>query len=207
MRTRCKICGITNLADAKHAVTEGADALGFVFYPPSPRAITADAAAEIVAQLPAFVSSVALFVDAAATEVVQTITRVRPSILQFHGQETAHFCRQFGVPYLKAVRFQPGITDLVAIAREYNDACGLLVDTFVSGVAGGTGQTFDWTQLPPNLPLPLVLSGGLHPENILAALRCVRPYAVDVSSGVEVSKGKKDPAKVSAFLRTCHSIL
>ncbi len=207
MRTRCKICGITQLTDAQHAVACGADALGFVFYPPSPRAVTPATARAIVDQLPPFVTCVALFVDETVDVVSDTIAQVRPSLLQFHGQESADFCRQFGLPYLKAVRFQAGVTDLLALAQEYADACGLLVDAFVPGMVGGTGQTFDWTHLPPNLSLPLVLSGGFDPENIAAALQTVRPYAVDVSSGVEASKGKKDPAKVAAFLRACHATL
>jgi len=199
MRTRVKICGVTRAADALAACRAGADALGFVFYPPSPRNVSIAAAREIVQSLPAFVSSVGLFVDAAAEAVAQARAEVPLDVLQFHGDEPPEFCAQFGAPYIKAVRMRPGV-DLLEYARRYRRARALLLDTFVTGAQGGTGKRFDWTLIPADLPLPIVLSGGLDPENVEEAIRSVRPWAVDVSSGVEATKGIKDPAQILAFI-------
>ena len=199
MRTRVKICGVTRAADALAACRAGADALGFVFYPPSPRNVSIAAAREIVQSLPAFVSSVGLFVDAAAAAVAQARAEVPLDVLQFHGDEPPEFCAQFGAPYIKAVRMRPGV-DLLEYARRYRRARALLLDTFVTGAQGGTGKRFDWTLIPADLPLPIVLSGGLDPENVEEAIRSVRPWAVDVSSGVEATKGIKDPAQILAFI-------
>lgn len=197
-RTRIKICGITRAEDLRAAVQEGADAVGFVFYEPSPRYVTPQRAAELVALLPPFVTSVGLFVDAAPDAVAATLACVRLDLLQFHGDETAPDCNAFGRPYIKAARVRPGL-DLVEYASQFPDAQGLLLDAFVEGY-GGAGKSFDWTLIPPALPLPVILSGGLDAQNVGEAIARVRPWAVDVSSGVEVSKGIKDAAKIASFV-------
>ena len=196
--TAIKICGITREQDALAAAHCSANAVGFVFYAKSPRAVTPTRAAGLMRVLPPFVTSVALFVDADAEVVKHTLAIARADLLQFHGDESPAYCRQFGVPYLKALRVRPGV-DLLQYARDYHDACGLLLDAYVEGTHGGTGATFDWALIPKNLPLPVVLSGGLTPENVIAAIKAVRPWAVDVSSGVEFAKGIKDAAKIAAF--------
>ncbi|ARU30738.1 N-(5'-phosphoribosyl)anthranilate isomerase [Sulfuriferula sp. AH1] len=200
MRTRIKICGLTQVEAALHAAYAGADAIGLVFYPPSPRHVEIAQAREIAQALPAFVSSVVLFVDADAAEVQTVIEQVRPSLLQFHGDESPVYCRQFKLPYIKAVRVRAGL-DLVQYATRFDDAQGILLDAFVPGEAGGTGHSFDWALIPPVLPLPLILSGGLDAQNVAAAIQQTRPWAVDVSSGVEISKGIKDAAKVVQFIQ------
>ena len=200
MRTRVKICGITRIEDALEAVKQGADAIGLVFYPPSPRHVTPELAAEIVKKIPAFVSVVGLFVDADPAEIERTLTMVHLDVLQFHGAETPAQCRQFSKPYMKAVRVKSD-TNLVQCAADYADAKALLLDAFAEGVPGGTGQVFDWTLIPQNLALPVVLAGGLNAENVGQAISHVKPYAVDVSGGVEASKGIKDAAKIAAFMR------
>jgi len=200
MRTRVKICGITRIEDALEAVKQGADAIGLVFYPPSPRHVTPELAAEIVKRIPAFVSVVGLFVDADSAEIERTLTMVHLDVLQFHGAETPAQCRQFSKPYMKAVRVKSD-TNLVQCAADYADAKALLLDAFAEGVPGGTGQVFDWTLIPQNLALPVVLAGGLNAENVGQAISHVKPYAVDVSGGVEASKGIKDAAKIAAFMR------
>jgi phosphoribosylanthranilate isomerase len=201
--TAIKICGITRPEDVRVAARCGANAIGLVFYGPSPRCVTPTHAAELIRALPPFVMSVGLFVDAVAHEVTQTLAQARVDLLQFHGDESPDFCRQIsqqcGVPYLKAVRVRPGL-DLLQYARDYHDAKGLLLDAYVKGTHGGTGATFDWSLIPENLPLPVVLSGGLTPENVTGAIRAVKPWAVDVSSGVEKLKGIKDAEKVAAFI-------
>ena len=197
-RTRIKICGITREEDARGAVDLGADALGFVFYPPSPRYLTAARAAELVRQVPPFVTAVGLFVNAEAAAVERVLDSVPLQLLQFHGDEDGAYCRQFGRPYIKAARMRPGI-DLLEYAASFPDACGLLLDAYVEAY-GGAGQVFDWRLIPDGLPLPLVLSGGLDASNVEAAVRAVRPWAVDVSSGVECCKGIKDARKIAAFI-------
>ena len=174
-------------------------AVGFVFYTKSPRAVTPARAAELMRGLPPFVTSVGLFVDAGVDEVKAALAVARVDLLQFHGDETPAYCRQFNIPYLKALRVRPGV-DLLQYAREYHGARGLLLDAFVEGTPGGTGATFDWALIPKNLPLPVVLSGGLTPGNVAASIRVVRPWAVDVSSGVEISKGIKSAEKIAAFV-------
>jgi phosphoribosylanthranilate isomerase len=199
MAVRVKICGITRLDDALDACRAGADALGFVFHPASPRNIAPQTAAAIVARLPPFVTSVGLFVDADAAFVEAVLATANLDLLQFHGHETPAECGRFGKPYLKAVRVSPD-TDLLEYAATYKTARGLLLDAYVPGVAGGTGVAFDWGLIPPELAGSIVLSGGLTPENVGEAVRRVRPWAVDVSSGVEAAKGVKDPHKVSRFI-------
>ncbi len=198
--TRSKICGITLIEDGLAAAQHGADAIGLVFYPPSPRHVSIPQAAAIAAALPPFVSTVGLFVNPDAAEVEAVLRELRLDMLQFHGDETPEFCAGFGVPYLKAVRVKPGV-DLVQYAIRFHGAKGLLLDAFVAGQAGGTGQSFDWNLIPEGLPLPVILSGGLDPANVRAAIERVKPWAVDVSSGVEAGKGIKDAARIAAFMR------
>lgn len=197
-RTRIKICGITREEDLRAAVELGADALGFVFYPPSPRFLSDVRATELARGMPPFVTLVGLFVNEDAATVHRILKQVPLQLLQFHGEEDAAYCRQFGLPYIKAARVRPGL-DLLEYAASFPDARGLLLDAYVEGY-GGVGQTFDWNLIPRNLPLPLILSGGLDAINVGVALRTLRPWAVDVSSGVESSKGIKDAEKVAAFI-------
>lgn len=199
MATAVKICGITRLEDAFAAVRAGAHAIGLVFYPPSPRYVTPAAAGAIIRALPPFITTVGLFVDAAAEEVRSTIARAPVQLLQFHGSETPAYCRQFELPYMKAVRMGPEV-DLLQYARDYHDAKALLLDAYVEGLHGGSGVAFDWSRVPRDLPLPVILSGGLTVENVADAVRRVRPSAVDVSSGVESARGIKDAAKIAAFI-------
>jgi phosphoribosylanthranilate isomerase len=199
MPTAVKICGITRPEDALAAARCGAHAIGLVFYRPSPRYVTPDKARDIIRKLPPFVTTVGLFVDAPAGEVSDVLSVAPVNLLQFHGAETPEFCRRFGLPYLKAVRVRAGV-DLLQYASDYHDAKALLLDAFVDGTHGGTGETFDWNLIPRELPLPVVLSGGLDAHNVADAIRKVRPWAVDVSSGVETGKGIKDAAKITAFM-------
>lgn len=198
MKTRIKICGLTREADVDAAVAAGADAIGFVFYPPSPRYVTPERAAELACRVPPFVDVVGLFVNATADDVATTSATVPLNLLQFHGDESPEFCRSFARPWLRAARVRPGL-DLVEFARSYSNARGLLLDAFVEGYGGG-GHVFDWMLIPPDLPGYLVLSGGLHAGNVGDAIRRVRPVAVDVSSGVEAGKGIKDHDKIAAFV-------
>lgn len=197
--TRIKICGITRSEDALVCAQAGVDAIGLVFYPPSPRHVVAAQAAAIARALPPFVTTVGLFVNPAAEQVEAVLDEVHLDVLQFHGDEPPEFCAGFGVPYLKAIRVKAGV-DLVQCAIRYQAAQGLLLDAYVEGTPGGTGQSFDWELIPAELPLPVILSGGLSPANVAGAIRRVRPWAVDVSSGVEASKGIKDAAKIVAFI-------
>lgn len=201
--TAIKICGITREADALAAARCGANAIGLVFYAVSPRHVTPARAAQILRALPPFVTSVGLFVNATAENVAQTLAVARVNLLQFHGDETPAYCRQIanesGMPYMKALRVRAGL-NLLQCARDYHDAKALLLDAYVEGLHGGSGATFDWGLIPRDLPLPVVLSGGLTPQNVCAAVKAVRPWAVDVSSGVESSKGIKDEAKIAAFV-------
>lgn len=199
MPTRVKICGITRLEDALVACHAGADALGFVFYAPSPRSVTAESARAIIDALPPFVTTVGLFVDPDPELVERTLQSARLDLLQFHGDESAQFCERFDRSYIKAVRVRPE-ADLIEYARRYSRARGLLLDAFVSGIHGGTGNRFDWSLIPANLGLPVVLSGGLDSESIGDAIRRVKPWAVDVSSGVESAKGIKDPTRIHEFI-------
>lgn len=198
MKTRIKICGLTREADVDAAVAAGADAIGFVFYPPSPRYVAPARAAELARRVPPFVDIVGLFVNAPAGEVAATCAQVPINLLQFHGDEAPDYCRSFARPWLRAARVRPGL-DLVEFAGSFPEARGLLLDAFVEGYGGG-GHVFDWTLIPPALPGHLILSGGLHADNVAAAIERVRPDAVDVSSGVESGKGIKDHAKIAAFV-------
>ncbi len=200
MATAVKICGITRVQDALVAAHAGAHAVGMIFYPGSPRLVSDEVAAAIVGSLPPFVTPVALFVDQPASEVERVIATVRPHVLQFHGDEPPDYCGRFDIPYIKAIRMRPGV-DLLQYAGRYGSAKGLLLDAFVEGNYGGTGSAFDWSLIPRDMPFPLILAGGLNPGNVEEAVRRVRPWAVDVSSGVEATKGIKDAAKVAAFIR------
>ncbi len=199
-RTRVKICGITRLEDALVAVDLGVDALGLVFYAPSPRNVTIATAADVARQIPAFVSVVGLFVNAEPSFVEEVIANVGLSLLQFHGDETPEDCERFGLPYIKAIRVKAD-TNLVQYARDFTSAKALLLDTYTEGVAGGTGQMFDWNLIPSALPKPVILAGGLQANNVAQAIRQVKPYAVDVSGGVEATKGIKDAQKIAAFMQ------
>jgi phosphoribosylanthranilate isomerase len=203
--TRIKICGITRAEDALAAVASGADALGFVFYAKSPRAVTAGQARQLVNVIAPFVTVVGLFVNPSEDEVRHALSLVPLDVLQFHGEEEPEFCSRFGRPYLKAVRVKSGV-DLVQCASRYAGAQGLLLDAFIEGTHGGTGESFDWGLIPHDLALPVILSGGLYATNVGAAIRQVKPYAVDVSSGVESAKGIKDAAKIAAFINEVKNI-
>ena len=200
MATAVKICGITRPEDALAAAQAGAHAIGLVFYAKSPRHVTPARAAEIIRMLPPFITTVGLFVDARPEEVRATLAEAPVGLLQFHGDETPEFCRQFERPYIKAARMRPGV-DLLQYVRDYYDAKALLLDNYVEELHGGSGGAFDWSLIPRGLPLPVILSGGLTPENVMDAVRRVRPGAVDVSSGVESAKGVKDAQKIAAFIK------
>jgi phosphoribosylanthranilate isomerase len=182
------------------AAQAGADAIGLVFHEKSPRRIDLVRAREIVRTLPPFVTAVGLFVDQPAEFVREVMSQVPLDFLQFHGDEPPDYCAAFGKPYLKAARVRAGL-DLVEYADRFSTAHGLLLDAYHPGIQGGTGTVFDWNLVPPGLPLPVVLSGGLNADNVAAAVVKVRPWAVDVSSGVEVAKGIKDADKINAFVR------
>jgi phosphoribosylanthranilate isomerase len=200
VRTRVKICGITRTADAAGAASAGADAIGLVFYPPSPRFISIERAREIRDALPPFVQTVALFVNADAAQVSQVIGRVHPAMLQFHGEESPEFCAQFGLPYVKAYRARTGAAPAAALEylRPFSRAAAWLFDSHVPEY-GGVGESFDWS-LVPATDKPVILSGGLSAANVAQAIRRVHPWGVDVSSGVESAKGVKDAAKIAAFI-------
>jgi phosphoribosylanthranilate isomerase len=200
MRTRVKICGFTRVEDAVCAANLGVDAIGLVFYPPSPRHVDIDLAVKIVKALPAFVSVVALFVDEQEAQIREVLERVTIDCLQFHGDESADACRLYGKRYMKAVRVQQDI-NIPALASHYHDAAGLLLDAYHPGAKGGTGSSFDWGLIPEQCALPIVLAGGLDIANAKLAVQTVRPYALDVSSGVEEQKGVKDALKMAAFIR------
>ena len=200
MRTRVKICGITRVEDALAAVRLGADAIGLVFYAESPRNVSLQAAQEIVAVLPPFISVAGLFVNASQNKIETVLSQLRLDVLQFHGDETAADCAQFNLPYIKAIRVKPD-TNLLQCCLEFNSAKALLLDAYTDAAYGGTGHVFDWNLIPRSLPLPVILAGGLTAENVGAAIQQIQPYAVDVSGGVEQAKGIKDAEKIAAFMR------
>lgn len=199
MATRIKICGITRGQDAVTAAELGAHAVGLMFYEDSPRFVSVDQANKVIGVLPPFVTRVGVFVNPVEQQVHSILGALRLDLLQFHGDETPQFCARFGLPYIKAVRVRKGM-DLLQYASRYHDAKGLLLDAHSEGAYGGTGEAFDWSLIPGNLPLPIILSGGLNAANVARAIRQVRPWAVDVSSGVESAKGIKDAAKTAAFM-------
>jgi phosphoribosylanthranilate isomerase len=199
MRTRIKICGITRVEDARAAAGHGADAIGLIFYRPSPRYVTPERARAIVDATPAFVSTVAVFVNPTRDEVETVIRESGVALLQFHGDETPDFCSGFSRPYIKAARIRPEL-DLLKYLSPHTDARAWMLDAFHEDLWGGTGGAFDWSLVPRSAAKPIILSGGLTRENVAGAVRRVGPYAVDVSTGVEVSKGIKDAAKIAAFI-------
>ncbi len=196
---RVKVCGITRPEDALVAAEAGADAIGLVFYAPSPRAVDSETARTITDCLPPFVTSVGLFVDAAPEYVREVLANVPLDLLQFHGDETDAYCQQFSRPYMKALRVRPG-DDLNALAAKWPGACGILLDSFKQGVPGGTGEVFDWSMVPADRAWNLILAGGLDADNVRGAVVRCRPWAVDVSGGVEQSKGIKDASKITRFI-------
>ena len=200
-RTRIKICGLRDPGHARIAAQAGADAVGLVFYGPSPRFVQAEEAAAVVAALPPYVAAVGLFVNATEEEVRAVLAKVRLDLLQFQGDEPPEFCARFAVPFVRAVRMEAGV-DLVEYARRFKGARALLLDAHVPGTPGGTGRMFDWSGIPASLPMPIILSGGLNPLNVARAVREVKPWAVDVSSGVEAARGTKDPRKIVEFIRS-----
>lgn len=197
---RSKICGITRIEDALVAAEAGADAIGLVFYAGSPRAVSVRQAQAIIAALPPFVTTVGLFVDLPRSELEAILEAVPLDLLQFHGDEPPAACEGFARPYIKALRVKPG-DDIAARVERYGNAAGILLDTYVAGIPGGTGAAFDWSLVPRGLSKPIILAGGLTPENVGGAIERVRPYAVDVSGGVEAGKGIKDAQKIRAFVR------
>ena len=199
MRTRVKICGITRAEDAQTAARLGADAIGLVFHGASPRNVTIGQAQALLHRLPPFVTRVGLFVDADPGHIEQILDSVPLDILQFHGQERATECSRYGKPYIKAIHMKAGLS-LQQEIECYTEAAGILLDTYSNSAAGGSGETFDWTQVPPDMGCPVILAGGLDADNVATAIQQVHPYAVDVSSGVESSKGIKDAEKMAAFI-------
>jgi phosphoribosylanthranilate isomerase len=197
---RSKICGITRIEDALAAVEAGADAIGLVFYAKSPRAVTVQQARAIIAALPPFVTTVGLFVNASRCELGEILDAVPLDLLQFHGDESSADCEGYHRPYIKALRVKAG-DDIAASCDAYPRASGILLDTYVEGVPGGTGEAFDWSLVPRGLSKPIILAGGLSAQNVAQAIAQVRPYAVDVSGGVEQAKGIKDQAKIRAFMQ------
>ncbi len=201
---RIKICGLTRNQDVQVAVAEGADALGFVLYAPSPRAVTAAQAAKLIEHVPAFVTTVALFVNESIDEVKRILDVCSFDLLQFHGDESPEFCRQFNRPYMKAIRVRSA-EDIHSAVQQYPDAKALLLDAYVENLPGGTGQAFDW-RLIPKLSIPWVLAGGLNANNVADAVNQVQPYAVDISGGVEASKGIKDAQKIKDFISEVRNV-
>lgn len=202
---RSKICGITRIEDALAAVEAGADAIGLVFYAKSPRAVTLQQARAIIAALPPFVTTVGLFVDASRCELGEILDAVPLDLLQFHGDEAPAACEGYHRPYIKALRVKPG-DDIAAQVALYQNASGVLLDTYVPGIPGGTGEAFDWSLVPEGLSKPIVLAGGLTAENVAQAIARVRPYAVDVSGGVEIAKGIKDAEKIHSFMQAVRAV-
>ena len=199
--TRTKFCGFTRSEDVQSAVMLGADALGFVFYPPSKRAVTPDQAVTLMALVPAFVTRVGLFVDASPEVITEIAKRTRLNLIQFHGSETPADCEAIGLPYIRAIRMRPEV-DVLAEMEAYASASGFLLDAYQPGVPGGTGAQFDWGRIPQT-SVPVILAGGLTPDNARDAIDAVAPWALDVSGGIESEPGIKDPDKMARFIQAC----
>lgn len=199
MKTKVKICGITNLKNALEATEIGVDALGFVFFKDSPRYIEPKEARKIISKLPAFVLRVGLFVNASKEEVLSAISDSKVNMLQFHGDEDENFCNQFNLPYIKAIAFTDSL-NLLEYCRLYDSSAAILIDTFSNHKRGGTGKTFNWNLFPKKLPLPVIIAGGLDSSNVQMLINIINPYGVDVSSGVEQKKGIKDYNKMKNFV-------
>ncbi len=204
MKTRVKFCGMTRIQDVQSAIALNVDALGFVFVKSSPRYLDVETAEKIIQKIPPFVVKVALFMNAQASEIENVLKMVRFNLLQFHGDEEEQFCTQFDMPYLKAVPMG-SVSSLSDYCQAYSSATGFLLDSHAKGEMGGSGEKFTWTKLPEDINKPIILAGGLNPDNVAEAIRTVHPYAVDVSSGIETSKGIKDPAKMEQFIKEVHS--
>ena len=198
--TRIKICGITSVTDALVATACGVDVLGLVFYSKSPRHVTTEQATEIARAVPPFTTLVGLFVNATERAIGQVLDHVPLGVLQFHGDESEAQCSRWSRPYIKAFRIRPELP-VVEMVAPYVSASGFLLDSYTPGVPGGTGEAFDWELIPDNLGKPVILAGGLHAGNVQLAIKTVQPYAVDVSSGVEVRPGQKDRGKIEAFVK------
>jgi len=205
LRTRIKICGITRVEDALEVVRAGADAIGLVFYDPSPRCVRIRQAREIAEAVPAFVSVVALFVNPSKEYVQEVLNSVRIDLLQFHGDEENDFCSQFKSPFIKAIRVRQA-SDVVASSLRFPNSVGILLDSYKPGIPGGTGESFDWSLIPENHNSPIILAGGLTPGNVASAINDVQPFAVDVSGGVEASKGIKDANKIKEFVSEVYDV-
>lgn len=200
MQTRIKFCGMTKQDDVQHAISLGVDALGFVFVQNSPRYITIDKAKDLFDLIPPFIIKVGLFMNSDVANVLSLINKLRFNLLQFHGEEDEQYCNQFNIPYLKAVPMN-SVSSVSDYCAKYPSATGFILDSHASGQMGGSGEKFAWDSIPTNLNKPIILAGGLTPENVAEAIRMVQPYAVDVSSGIEASKGIKDPAKMNKFVK------
>lgn len=201
--TRVKFCGLTRADDVALAVSSGADALGFVFYEPSSRYVTIAVACELTKAVPAFVTRVGLFVNAEPKRVVEAFQKARLNLIQYHGDESPEYCESIGLPYIKAFRVQPE-TEILSEMERYPQASGFLLDAYVKGQPGGTGERFDWG-LIPKTDRPIILAGGLTPENAKDAIDSVAPWALDVSGGIEVEPGRKDPDKMARFMSACRN--
>jgi phosphoribosylanthranilate isomerase len=197
-RTRIKICGITKLADALQVADLGGDAIGLVFHSKSPRAVKLENAIRIREAMPPFVTVVALFMDETDDWIAQVIDLIKPDCLQFHGDESVEFCQQWSKPFIKAIPMA-SVSDVSAYSKQFRGAQGFLMDSNIAGCQGGSGDTFDWSKIPSTFSYPLILAGGLNPSNVSAAISQVRPWAVDVSSGVEKSRGIKDADLIKQF--------
>ena len=204
MRTKIKICGITNSKNALDAVDLGVDALGFVFFGESPRYIEPKKARKIINLLPSFVLRVGLFVNASKEEVLSAISDSSVNVLQFHGDEDEQFCNQFNLPYIKAISFQDGV-NLLEYCKLFTSSSAILIDTYSENMRGGTGKTFNWDLLPKELPLPLIIAGGLDSGNVSSLINSINPYGVDVSGGVESDKGIKDYTMMKNFVLGVHN--
>ncbi len=203
---RVKICGITRLEDAIYACDVGADALGFVFYRKSPRMIDKAAATSIISKLPPFISKVGLFVNDSPEFIRSIIQHVNLDLLQFHGEEDEEECLQYGIPYIKAIKMREEV-DLATMVSKFEESAALLTDSYVPGIPGGTGKTFDWSLLNQRVIKPIILAGGLTPENVGEAIRSVHPYSVDVSGGVESKVGVKDKNKILKFIQNAKDLV
>ncbi len=204
-RTRVKVCGICTSADAELAITAGVDAIGMVFYSKSPRHVSMATARVIASAIPPFVSTVGLFVNSSQQHIREVLSEVQLDLLQFHGDEDEAFCSSFNLPYIKAIRVKAD-TDLVQVFHSYASARGILLDSYKKDTRGGTGETFDWNIIPQDLPLPVILAGGLDGNNVAQAISVAKPWAVDVSSGVEGLPGKKDQKKIEQFMDAVESL-
>ena len=209
MQTRIKFCGLTRQQDVQYAIELKVDALGFVFVEKSARNLEVESAASLINEVPPFVNRIGLFMNAQASDVENVLKHVRLNLLQFHGDEEESFCKRFNMPYLKAVpmasinsvKSTASVTDF---CQAFPSATGFIFDSHAQGQMGGSGEKFSWDEIPNNLNKPVILAGGLTVDNVAEAIRAVHPYAVDVSSGIETSKGIKDPAKMEQFIKEVH---